>query len=505
MAVAHLEHRALRDEQAGDIDGLVEQAAAVLPEVHDDGLDAHRLELDEQLLDVGGGAGTGAVLVLAVEGGELDDAEEGAAAGGGDFDGLGRGHLADELDLVALERDGLAAAGRHVDEETHGRALLAADTADGLGEAHADDVFHLAVFVLADRDDLVAGLHLAREVERAAREEVLDDAGAVFVGERGADAHERVAHRDLELFQRLLGEEGRMRVILAGVGIQEDFLDLMLVEVEVGAALLVALLEAGDGFLRLGRGDLRQAGLLGRLARAVFAEQFGKHVEAQTAFPEGVGVFRGGGPLGLLAVEREGARLREVDRTVEQREVLRRAFRDALLEQGVDLEARGQVAALEVEVEGLAVARDELVDLLGREVHLRAVEILAVGAHHRVHVDGAHVLLADVELLEEGGRGARLEQHRLRGGEAAGLGGDQRCQEDRQEGKAESHKSGVGCQRRRALSSSSLRFSPTVSEPNPPAEILSKSVSNSARACPLVRLAEGFASLFVPLEFSSAA
>ena len=505
MAVAHLEHRALRDEEAGDIDGLIEQAAAVLPEIHDDGLDAHRLQLDEQLLDVGGRAGAGAVLVLAVEGRQFDDAEQGGAAGGGDFDGLGRGHLADELDLVALERDGLAAASRHVDEEADGRTLLAADTADGLGETHADDVFHLAVRILADRDDLVTRLHLAGEVERAAGEEVFDHAGAVFVGERGADAHERVAHRDLEFFQRLLGEEGRVGVVLARVGVEEDLLDLMLVEVEVGAALLVALLEAGGGFLGLGRGDLRQGGFLRSLARAIFAEQLRKHVETQAAGPEGVAVRGVGRPLGLLAVEREGARLGEVDRLVERGEVRRGAFDDAFLEERVDLEGRGQVAALEVEVQGLAVAVHELVDLFGREVHLRAVEVLAVGAHHRVHVDGAHVFLADVQLLEERGRGARLVLHRLRGGEAAGLGGDQRCQQDRQEGKAESHKSGEGSQRRRALSSSSLRFSPTVSEPNPPAEILSKSMSNSARAWPLVRLDGDFTSLSAPSEFSSAA
>ena len=300
---------------------------------------------------------------------------------------------------------------------------------------------------MADADDLIAGLNLVREVERAAGEDVFHHAVAVFVGQGGADAHERIAHRDLEFLQRLLGEERRVRVVLAGVGVEEDLLDLVLVEVEVGAGLVVALLQAGDGLLRLLRGDLREGVVLGGLgaARAVFAEEFREHVEAEAAGPEGVGGFLVGGPLGLLAVDREGARLGEVDRLVEGGEVRDRAFVDLLLEEGVDLEGRGQVAALQVEVEGLAVAVDELVHLFGREVHLRAVEVLAVGLHDRVHVHRTHVLLADVELLEKGRGGAGLVLHRLRGGEAAGLSGGQRCHhQDWQQEKSESHKGRVG-------------------------------------------------------------
>ena len=233
-----------------------------------------------------------------------------------------------------------------------------------------------------------------------------------------------------------------MRVILARVGVKEELLDLVLIEVKVGAGLVVALLQAVGGFLGLFGGDLREGLILRGLggSGAIFAEEFRKHVEAEAARPEGVGGFLVGGPLGLLAVDGESARLGEIDRLVEGGEVRDRALVDPLLEEGVDLEGRSQVAALQVEIERLAVAVDELVHFFGREVHLRAIEVLAVGLHDGVHVDRAHVLLADVELLEERRGGARLVLHRLRGGEAGGLGGGQRCQKDRQQEKSEAHK-----------------------------------------------------------------
>ena len=59
-----------------------------------------------------------------------DDAEEQRAIPVRDFEGLSGGHLADELDLIALEHDRLPAASGHIDEEADGRALLAADAAE---------------------------------------------------------------------------------------------------------------------------------------------------------------------------------------------------------------------------------------------------------------------------------------------------------------------------------------------------------------------------------------
>ena len=53
-----------------------------------------------------------------------------------------------------------------------------------------------------------------------------------------------------------------MRVVLARVGVEEELFDLVLIEVKVGAGLVVALLQAGGGFLGLFRGNLREGVVL---------------------------------------------------------------------------------------------------------------------------------------------------------------------------------------------------------------------------------------------------
>ena len=92
------------------------------------------------------------------------------------------------------------------------------------------------------------------------------------------------------------------------------------------------------------------------------------------------------GPIGFLAFDAEGPRFIEVDGLVEGEERGLGAVTDLLLEKGVDLEGGGQVAPLEVEIQRLAVAVDELIHLFGGEIHFRRVEALAVSLEHAVHV-----------------------------------------------------------------------------------------------------------------------
>ena len=54
-----------------------------------------------------------------------------------------------------------------------------------------------------------------------------------------------------------------MRVVLAGIGIQENLFDFVLVEIEVGTGLVVAFLETGDGLFGLFGGDFRNARFFG--------------------------------------------------------------------------------------------------------------------------------------------------------------------------------------------------------------------------------------------------
>ena len=165
LAVADLEDGAFGDEQSGNIDGLGEQAAAVFTEVHDKGLHAHLLKFADQLLDVLGRTGAGAVGILTVESGKVDDAECDGGGAIGDVETTGGSHLPDQLDLIAFEHDRLAAAGGHIDKQSDDGSLGTADAGDRLVQAHADDVVHLAFFALANGDDLVAGFNLAGDFQ----------------------------------------------------------------------------------------------------------------------------------------------------------------------------------------------------------------------------------------------------------------------------------------------------------------------------------------------------
>ena len=56
VGVLDLDHRPVVDEQAGEVDGLGQRAAAVGAEVHHHGVDALVLEVFEDAVDVAGGA-----------------------------------------------------------------------------------------------------------------------------------------------------------------------------------------------------------------------------------------------------------------------------------------------------------------------------------------------------------------------------------------------------------------------------------------------------------------
>ena len=61
--IAGLHDRAGGDEQAGEVDGFLERAAAVAAEVEDDAGDVFLLQLGDEAGDIGGGGGRGALAV----------------------------------------------------------------------------------------------------------------------------------------------------------------------------------------------------------------------------------------------------------------------------------------------------------------------------------------------------------------------------------------------------------------------------------------------------------
>ena len=111
VGVLGLDDGAFFDEEAGEIDGLLERAAAIAPEVHDDALDVLLLEPVDEREHVFGGAlraRRAAVLHVGVEGRQDDPAEpERGSIRAGPLDDFGLGFLLLEFDLVALDRDDL--------------------------------------------------------------------------------------------------------------------------------------------------------------------------------------------------------------------------------------------------------------------------------------------------------------------------------------------------------------------------------------------------------------
>ncbi len=78
VGVLGLDDGAFLDEEAGQLDGFIQRAAAVAPQVHDEAADVLLLEPVEQGQHVGRGAlgaRLAAVLHIRVEGGKRDPAE----------------------------------------------------------------------------------------------------------------------------------------------------------------------------------------------------------------------------------------------------------------------------------------------------------------------------------------------------------------------------------------------------------------------------------------------
>ena len=322
------------EEEPREVHGVGQRAAAVAAEVEDEPLDALLVEAGDELRDVRGGAallalGGAGALHRSVERREADVAHAALGAGGvlHGVHARKRG-LVLELDLVADERDDLDAAriGGGDDAQADGRALGAADEADGLVERPVADVGEFPVLALRHGDDPVAADEaFGRLVAlgRRAGDDLDDLGGAVVHLELRADALERELHVDAEIF----GRRGREVVGVGVAGRREgvegargpELLVRVAEDVEVaggGAREVVAggvhgRDRAGEGGGGVRRGQERSVG-----GRAVLAEgdarRFGAgHEPGGGGLPGDArgeeGVFRAGVPerVGLRAGGRE--------------------------------------------------------------------------------------------------------------------------------------------------------------------------------------------------------
>ena len=381
---AHLHHRAAVDEQAGELDRLVQRAAAVVAQVQHHAIDLVGAQPGQQLADVAGGGGI-VVLVQApafevlVEARQLDHADtlgRGPVVGG-DGDDFRLRRLVFQADLVAHQHHAVGLAvqaglGRdHVQADLG--ALGAADLGDDVVDAPADHVFHRAAVALADADHAIAGLELARHTGRTAGHDLADRDHVVLFLQLRADAFQRQRHRHVERLGRARGEVIGVRVDRIGVAVDEGLEHILALPLgdalgEVGVALVERL-----------------ADLVGLLAGQLQAQP----VVARRLLPQRIQRGLVGRPRRVLAVVVETIVAGEGEQVLlEQAARMRHAGVDALTVGGEDRVRRPQVAAFDRVVE-LGLVPIEAGDVLRGEVLLARVQRLQVA---RVHVGRQRVV-----------------------------------------------------------------------------------------------------------------
>src|SRR5690606_3681498 len=175
--VADLHDRTLVDEQSGQVGRLVQRTATVVAQVHDDAIDLFLFQFGQQLFDIAGGAlvvvvAAPARIEILVERWQGDHADTAGRFSVLDFDDACLGRLFLDVDLVAGQGEDFmlaVGAGRFgQDFETDNGALGTTDLVDHVVETPADHIGNLATRALADADDAVAGIELARYGRRAA-------------------------------------------------------------------------------------------------------------------------------------------------------------------------------------------------------------------------------------------------------------------------------------------------------------------------------------------------
>ncbi len=126
--------------------------------------------------------------------------------------------VAHELDRLALGRVG---RGRRDDEETNFGAFFTANLLDHLVEAHFADIDKF-LWALGDGGDAIAHFQAPARLRRTAHHEALDLGVAVFAAQHRADADEREAHVDAEVFQVGRTQVFRVRIVGLGEGVEEQ-------------------------------------------------------------------------------------------------------------------------------------------------------------------------------------------------------------------------------------------------------------------------------------------
>ena len=263
--LTYLHHRTLVDEQAGQLNGFIQRAAAVVAQVQHHPVDTLALELGQQPGHIAGGRGvicrvaTTAFEVL-VEGRQLDhaDAALGPTVSARNQQGFALGALLGQTHLGTVQHHRTVLA---IDAIGSGNVFqldlgigLATDLGHHIVDAPADHILDRAIAPLADADDAVARLQGAIQRGRTTGDDLADHHHIVLTLQLGTDAFQRQRHGLVEVLRTARGHVFGMRVDRVGIGIEKQREHVIALE-------LVDRLEQGGVALVQGAADV-----LGRLA-----------------------------------------------------------------------------------------------------------------------------------------------------------------------------------------------------------------------------------------------
>ena len=197
--IALLQDRSLANEQASELDCFRKGSTTVVAQIDQYAVDLGLLEVSEQAFNVPGGAPV--TLVTRMPGGKVfvkgrqryhADAPLGCAVREGLYGGFRS--LLLQVDRFANQRNDFVfpvnTRLRRQDIQPDSCVCRTTNQGNRVVRAPAHDVQYGAVFALADADDSVADLQLARTACRATRNKFSDEGVIIGLGKHGAYANQ---------------------------------------------------------------------------------------------------------------------------------------------------------------------------------------------------------------------------------------------------------------------------------------------------------------------------
>ena len=280
-------------------------------------------------------------------------------------DDIGAGFLIFQLNFIPHQLDAFPARRvggiRWNHQQAHARAFFSADHLDNLVQSHLADV-DIIRRALCHGGNPIAYFKSSIYLRRPAGHQALNFCITVFRAEHRADAHEREAHVDAEIFHVRLAQVFRVRVICLGERVQIKFhLLVLILLVDVAVETIIAA-----------SNQLRS-----RLNR-VFAQMLLQQLVCDTTPPELVGFGLIFWPGRFLAAQLDRCITLEIDRLLQQVFYLGDPLVNALRVQRVNVVGRLERAKKNVFCHRAAVLGVQLIDIFLGKKKMTEIEHLQI-------------------------------------------------------------------------------------------------------------------------------